>query len=768
MDYFDINDGVLVSVNTDRADGKITVPEGVVTAPDDAVTASDDAVTALEGVVTVPDGMVAAPDDAVSASEGVVTVPDGVTAIGKYAFEGCAALTEIVLPDGVASIEQGAFIGCDRLERIHIPDSVGHIGERAFEDCAALCEIDLPDKITAIKRSTFYGCASLARVKLPAVLSTIEDWAFAECTSLTGVELPEGLLSVRNGAFENCSALKSVRLPLSVKSIGMETFMGCDSLRLLEVNLGGAKRRLQLPDGIEGFVYFSGASEKYAFVRYNLGNEVILKRLSSAGEEAFVTDAANAVRNYGQYLSVEDKISELFNWLDIRDGLGSSMKRVTLPPVFVLSAVGFKEEDITKFFRFRKPYFLRLCRSPRFAALNTEIKANVVKLFAVLGGFTGVNSESETALSSALDALKSLSESEIHRYFDGLPAGCSPAHKKALPFFIESMANKGFLEIAARYISEYQEINDDYKATADKMIEKIRRESDENARNLMKAKLKEFKIDVDFINRYIAKHRLHIRRRELEPAIEKYRRDISQGDADFLDDLYEQALKIAAEVEKGERPVVKMSAPGVADTFGGRFRYHWADALDPDLYTLGYSTDCCFKPPENSGAAVLGEAVASPDVWPLIIYDFGGDGAESGGNGANRSDGGDRSDGTDRSDGAGCHEVAAFAIVNYNEDENGLLFDNIEVAPGYLRKGYDSDILAACIRGARDMSRAMSVKGRRINCVNVKYDPFNDLNPVIERELPESANDLRCKIYIYGGLTYTAGGDRPQREIALD
>ena len=671
--------------------------------------------------------------------EGVATFPEGVSEVPKYALEGRADIVEAVLPEGVESIGQCAFIGCENLLRARLPASLTHIGERAFEDCASLAEIDLPDNVGVIKRSAFYGCSSLKRAGLPASLKVVEEWAFAECPELADAGLPDGLLSVRDGAFANCASLKYVFLPAGVISIGKDAFAGCDSLRYLEFNLSGEKIRLELPPSKDGFAFFNGLSDKRAFVKYNRNNEVIIRKITVAGEKTFTTEAANAERNYGQYLSVESGMDELFNWLEIRDAAGSTMRRVTLPPVFVLSAIGYRDEDIAKFFRYRKPYFLRLCRSPRFAALNTEVKANVVKLFAVLGGFGGVNKESEVALSVTLDVMKTLGEDEIHRWFDGLPSGCEPAQKRALPYFIESIGDKRFLEVAARYVTEYQEINEDYRAAYDKMVERIRAESDEDARNLMKAKLKEFRVDVGFINRYIAKHRLHIRNRGLEQTFERYKKDITQSDVGFLDDLYERALKIDSAVKKGGRTAAKLSEPGVTDTRatdgGVRFIYRWADILDPDLYTLGYSTDCCFKPPDNSGAAVLGEAVVSADVWPLIIYD--------------RENG----------------PVAAFAIVNYNGDENGLLFDNIEVAPGYQRGGCDGEILDACIRGALDMRSAMAAKGRKFDYVNMKYDPFNDLNAEIERRLPQAKIELRCKIYIYDGYTYTSGGDRPQREI---
>ena len=668
-----------------------------------------------------------------AAGTSIVAVPDGVKKIGKYAFEACAGAEEIVLPGSVEAIEACAFAGCKRLKNVAMPDTIAYIGERAFEDCKSLVEIMLPKNIKTIKRSTFYGCASLRSAALPSALVSIEGWAFADCAALDGIAFPESLLSINKGAFENCRSLRSVNLPKGVSSAGRDAFSGCDALETIGTHIEGVRRSINLAAEKSGFAFFDEESDKYAYTRYVADNEYVLKRYTGYESKTFTTEANNAARNYGGYLASENKIAELFNWLDIRDSLGGSMKRATLPPSFVLSAIGYKDEDIVKYFRYRKPCFLKLCRNPRFIVLNAEVKSNIVKLYAKLGGFTNVYSDSEAALNITCDILKNLGESEIHRYFDGLPSGCATVAKKALPFFSEAVKDISFLETAARYLTEYSSICDDYAAISDNMVKRIRNEQDADTRALMKAKLKDFKIDIDFVNRYAAKHRLFVKHRELAPAIEKYRKEITQSDADFLDMLYGQAENIYLAVQKGARSAVKDMETGVTDQNAGEFRYEWADILDPALMVLGYATACCFKPPDNTGAAVLGEAVVSPDVWPLIVY-CGAD-------------------------------IAAFAIVLYNADENGLLVDNIEVAPQYQRKGLDREILLAVTRGVADMRNAMNAKGRRILAANIKYDPFNDLNGAIEKDLPLSSVELRCKTYIFENYTYSSGGDKPQREI---
>lgn len=67
-----------------------------------------------------------------------VSIPTRVTAIERYAFFGCAGLTDIVLPDGVTEIAQSAFEGCSALRRITLPASITSIAVDAFARCTDL------------------------------------------------------------------------------------------------------------------------------------------------------------------------------------------------------------------------------------------------------------------------------------------------------------------------------------------------------------------------------------------------------------------------------------------------------------------------------------------------------------------------------------------------------------------------------------------------------------------------------------------------------
>ena len=111
--------------------------------------------TGITWTYEVYDGEVYIGDDTGCAVDpkpsGVVKIPAtiggrDVVAIGDYAFEGCDAITKVLIPRGVRSIGYSAFSSsdtdsypyCTALELVTIPSSVEYIGDGAFtgEVCA--------------------------------------------------------------------------------------------------------------------------------------------------------------------------------------------------------------------------------------------------------------------------------------------------------------------------------------------------------------------------------------------------------------------------------------------------------------------------------------------------------------------------------------------------------------------------------------------------------------------------------------------------------
>lgn len=110
------------------------------------------------------------------------------TAIGKSAFENCAALKRITLPKSITQLETLTFSGCTALAEIALPDSVKTLGEKVFSGCAALKSVKIPAEVTVIPTEAFFGCSSLESITIPKSVSHINKRAFDGCTALKKVD----------------------------------------------------------------------------------------------------------------------------------------------------------------------------------------------------------------------------------------------------------------------------------------------------------------------------------------------------------------------------------------------------------------------------------------------------------------------------------------------------------------------------------------------------------------------------------------------------
>ena len=61
-----------------------------------------------------------------------VRIPDTVTIIGKYVFNHCENLAEILIPDSVTRIDQCGIYACKALKNLVVPASVTQIGDCNF------------------------------------------------------------------------------------------------------------------------------------------------------------------------------------------------------------------------------------------------------------------------------------------------------------------------------------------------------------------------------------------------------------------------------------------------------------------------------------------------------------------------------------------------------------------------------------------------------------------------------------------------------------
>jgi uncharacterized repeat protein (TIGR02543 family) len=126
--------------------------------------------------------------------------PDGG---GDGVFQGCTALSSIIIPENVTTINAYCFSGCSSLSQLIIPNSVMSIGEATLADCTSLALIQFPTGITTIPNYMFAGCSSLLYIRIPSTIASIGLRSFADCASLTSIAFLGNKPTFGDFCFEN-------------------------------------------------------------------------------------------------------------------------------------------------------------------------------------------------------------------------------------------------------------------------------------------------------------------------------------------------------------------------------------------------------------------------------------------------------------------------------------------------------------------------------------------------------------------------------------
>ena len=146
-------------------------------------------------------------------------IPDGVKYIEDYAFESCAALTDVDIPDSLTSISAHAFENCVGITSIYIPNNVSEVGEYAFDGCTSLTSI-------------YVGSSSLRYSAKDGVLFNKKAGALYRCpVGKTGsYSIPSSVENITSGSFRGCTGIVDVTIPANVTNIGNEAFYGCTGI----------------------------------------------------------------------------------------------------------------------------------------------------------------------------------------------------------------------------------------------------------------------------------------------------------------------------------------------------------------------------------------------------------------------------------------------------------------------------------------------------------------------------------------------------------
>ena len=214
--------------------------------------------------------------------------------VGKYAFDKCTALKNIIFNTGVKSFKGYAFRNCKNIENVYVNDFTSYLAikNREMDDYASspvwfadnlyingkiAKNVVIPEGVTIINDYAFYGVKSLETVQFPSTLKEIGTASFSNCNNLRDVVFPDSILEIGDFAFFSCNNIKSIEIPKSVKWIGMGTFEYCKKLEYIVLYEGGLKLGMDALTGCESLkqILYTGTDEKWlTFVSKNLDSGV--------------------------------------------------------------------------------------------------------------------------------------------------------------------------------------------------------------------------------------------------------------------------------------------------------------------------------------------------------------------------------------------------------------------------------------------------------------------------------------------------------------
>ena len=174
--------------------------------------------------ITIPNRITTIPDYAFADCLELesVTIPNSVTNIGAHAFDGCDVLNNVRIPASVVTLGDYAFANCIALtdfefaEKNTATDTAYSIGSHFFEGCTAMTEIILPNYMTNGTKIPAYMYANTGVVNpvVPEQITSMNSTGvFAnnpqlETVTFEGVSFFTSYIGSRY--FENCTSLKTI------------------------------------------------------------------------------------------------------------------------------------------------------------------------------------------------------------------------------------------------------------------------------------------------------------------------------------------------------------------------------------------------------------------------------------------------------------------------------------------------------------------------------------------------------------------------------
>lgn len=118
--------------------------------------------------------------------------------------------------------DYSAFYKQTKLTKALISSSVTAIPKYLFYRCSALSDVDIQGQLVEIPMYSFEGC-NISALTLPNSVKNISKFAFSDCSNLTNFDLGNSLVTIGDFAFYS-SSVSSITIPNSVTKIGKYCF----------------------------------------------------------------------------------------------------------------------------------------------------------------------------------------------------------------------------------------------------------------------------------------------------------------------------------------------------------------------------------------------------------------------------------------------------------------------------------------------------------------------------------------------------------------
>lgn len=253
-----------------------------------------------------------------------IRLPANITQFGKTTWHGassfsnCKTLKSVILPEKLEEIRTSLFEGCSALTTLVIPNTVTKIGKNAFKE-SGLTQITLPESLTTIEASAFYK-TKLETITIPEKVTAIPSGCFSLCENLREVILPNTLTTISQNAFEDCPILESINIPSSLENIEKRAFYNCKNLKL--------SNTLRFPDsmkeiGDEAFYYCTNLGINQLIFPGNMENANIGGFIHSTVDHVIVEEGVKKValtwNKYLKSITLPKTVSELVGFLDAKE-----------------------------------------------------------------------------------------------------------------------------------------------------------------------------------------------------------------------------------------------------------------------------------------------------------------------------------------------------------------------------------------------------------------------------------------------------------------